>query len=231
MNQSLRLVCGPLCAAGHIKMNRREFLKILLLTPFITTFAPQMLFALARQPNWRNLLVLIELKGGNDGLNTVIPYTESLYYQFRPELAIARDQILTLDEHLGFNPQMKDLMPFWQNNELAIIEGVGYPEPNLSHFRSIEIWETASSSEEFLTQGWLSRVFTKYRPPEEFAADGIIVGGQSLGPLTGGDTRALILSGGRHYQKPVQGKKLSSGSHNPAALKHIYKVEPPVNCV
>ena len=100
--------------------------------------------------NYRNLLVLIELKGGNDGLNTVVPYADPTYYELRPKLAIARDDVLQLSDRAGLHPALAPLLPFWQSRELAVLQGLGYPAPNLSHFRSIEIWDTASSSEDYL---------------------------------------------------------------------------------
>ena len=204
-------------------MERRQFLKLMLMTPFISLF-PDVLFALS-QGNWQNLLILVELKGGNDGLNTVIPYQDHLYYQLRPKLAIARDQILQISSNIGLHPSMEKLLPIWQANELAIIQGVGYPDPNLSHFRSIEIWETGSSSQENLTEGWLSRLFTQQPPPSNFAADGVIVGGQSLGPLYGLKTRAIVLPrNDRHQRKSFKEDRYHDVRPNPA-LEHILKVE------
>jgi uncharacterized protein (DUF1501 family) len=87
-------------------------------------------------------------------LNTVVPYSDAAYYKLRPGLAVRYDQVLQASETLGFNPRLKALMDIWQQKELAIINGVGYPQPNRSHFRSIEIWETGSSSNEYLQAGW-----------------------------------------------------------------------------
>ena len=99
------------------------------------------------------ILILVELKGGNDGLNTVIPYADPLYAQLRPTLAIAPGDVLRLDGQTGLHPELKPLLALWEQDELAIVQGVGYPQPNLSHFRSIEIWETASGSGEYLGDG------------------------------------------------------------------------------
>jgi len=131
--------------------------------------------------NWRSrscrLLVLVELKGGNDGLNNVIPYVDASYHRLRPRLGIARDQVVQLDAAAGLHPSLKPLWPLWQSQELAIVQGVGYPKkPNLSHFRSIEILDTASDSDDYLEQGWLSQVFGQNPPPRPFAADGVVVG-------------------------------------------------------
>ena len=123
-------------------MNRRDFL---------TTVAAFSCSGLAHElraaptPRWDRILVLVELNGGNDGLNTVVPYTDQTYYRLHPTLAVKRDEVLTLSEQAGLNPALQPLMPIWTDRELAIVQGVGYPDPNRSHFRSIEIWDTGSS--------------------------------------------------------------------------------------
>ena len=96
------------------------------------------------------ILLLVELKGGNDGLNTVIPYADPRYRQLRPGLGVPRDRVLQLDEHVGLHKKLEPLMESWKARDLAIVQGVGYPKPNRSHFRSIEIWDTGSSSTQTL---------------------------------------------------------------------------------
>src|SRR2546423_3621344 len=77
--------------------------------------------------DYANLLILVELKGGNDGLNTVIPYTASEYYSLRPRLAVPREQVLQIDARTGLHPSLQPLMPLWESRELAIVQGLGYP--------------------------------------------------------------------------------------------------------
>lgn len=205
-------------------MDRRQFLKAMLFTPLIALF-PNLLFALATRPDWQNLLILVELKGGNDGLNTVIPYRDPLYYQLRPKLAVARDRVLNLDGQTGLHPALNALFPAWKKNELAVVQGVGYPDPNLSHFRSIEIWETGSDADDFVSEGWLSRLFADNPTPQSYAADGIVIGDQALGPLTGGHTRTLVLPGG---QQRMRRTKMEDRYHEVRpndSLLHILKVE------
>src|SRR3954470_7581409 len=125
-------------------MRRREFLAALGGATVIA-WLPRSALA-AAQGRYENLLIIVELKGGNDGLNTVIPYADPDYANLRPRLAIPRDQVLQLDARTGLHPALQPLMPLWQNRELAVVQGVGYPGANLSHFRSIEIWDTASKS-------------------------------------------------------------------------------------
>ena len=204
-------------------MNRRDFVKRASVVSWFT-LAPELSFALAGSTPYIRLLVLVELKGGNDGLNTVVPYADSEYYRLRPRLGVARDQVLKLDERCGLNPAMTALMPMWGARELAIVQGVGYAQPNLSHFRSIDIWDTASNTDEYLQQGWLARAFARAPAPADFVAEGIVLGSQETGPLTGENVRTLALSDPRRFLR--QASLLNdSGRPRNAALEHILKVE------
>jgi uncharacterized protein (DUF1501 family) len=102
------------------------------------------------------VLVILTMYGGNDGINTVIPYADNAYHDARPELAYAPGDVLTLDGQLGLNPALKGLAQQWNNRKLAIVRGVSYPKPDHSHFRSMDIWQTASPAEPLLT-GWIGR--------------------------------------------------------------------------
>jgi uncharacterized protein (DUF1501 family) len=106
----------------------------------------------------RSILVIIQLAGGNDGLNTIIPFTDDRYYKLRPTLGL-RDGLLHLNDDLALHPACPELHQLYHNGHLSIIQNVGYPNPNRSHFRSTEIWETASDSETFKREGWLGRYF------------------------------------------------------------------------
>ena len=98
--------------------------------------------------------MVIELNGGNDGLNTVVPYANGLYYDSRPGIGILQQDVLPIDGELGFNPNMQEIKDLWDRGELAVIKGIGYPQPNRSHFRSRDIWYTAEP-ETIGSQGWL----------------------------------------------------------------------------
>ena len=102
------------------------------------------------------VLVIVTLYGGNDGINTLIPYADNAYHDARPELAYAPGDVLHLDSELGLNPGMKGLAQLWNQRQLAIVRGVGYPQPDHSHFRSVDIWQTASPAEPVST-GWIGR--------------------------------------------------------------------------
>src|SRR6202051_2045170 len=105
------------------------------------------------------ILVVLQLAGGNDGLNTVIPFEDDLYFKARPTLAVPKAQVLPLDGVVGLNPSLAPLKNLYDGGNLAIIQGVGYPNPNRSHFRSTEIWQTASDAQQNLTKGWIGRYF------------------------------------------------------------------------
>src|SRR5471032_2579849 len=105
------------------------------------------------------ILVLIQLAGGNDGLNAVVPYTNDYYYEARPTIGIAANQVLTLNDTLGLNPAMAGFKSLFDAGHLSVVNGVGYPNPNRSHFRATEIWQTASDEDKYLTDGWLGRYF------------------------------------------------------------------------
>ena len=102
------------------------------------------------------ILVLVTMYGGNDGLNTVIPYSNNAYFDARPGMSYQPEQVLQLDDQLGLNPAMAGFAEMWKRNELAIVRGVGYPAPDRSHFRSMDIWQTAAPSDPSPT-GWVGR--------------------------------------------------------------------------
>ncbi len=159
-------------------MKRRDFIKTsMLLSLFGAARVP--LLALGKSPQhiirrtgtWDTdrILVLIKLDGGNDGLNTVIPVYDSLYHQKRPTLAVSENDALMVDDESGLHPVMSSLIPVFQEGEMGIIHGVSYPDSNLSHFRSSDIWVTGSPANEIWNTGWLGRLFLTEYPqfPEE----------------------------------------------------------------
>jgi len=105
------------------------------------------------------ILVVLQLAGGNDGLNTVVPFADDAYHRARPRLALPADKILRLDSYAGLNPKLTGLKSLFDEGHLAIVQGVGYPNPNRSHFRSTEIWQTASDVDRNESEGWLGRYF------------------------------------------------------------------------
>lgn len=151
-------------------MNRRDFLCTSMAASTCVLIPPALVMAREVLPRrHEKLLILIELKGGNDGLNTVIPFADPAYLRLRPTIGIHREHVLQLDERTGIHPSMQSLMPIWRDGQLAIVQGMGYPRQNLSHFRSMEIWDTASRSDQYLRNGWLTRAFDTQAARASFA--------------------------------------------------------------
>ena len=120
-------------------------------------------------------LVVIQLAGGNDALNTIIPYNSGLYYDFRPTIGIPQEEVLKIDDQLGFNPSMGPVKQLWDEGNLAVINGTGYPDPNRSHFRSLDVWHTAEP-EKVGEEGWLGAAIRDLDPKAENVLTGVNFG-------------------------------------------------------
>ncbi len=120
-------------------------------------------------------LVVIELAGGNDALNTLIPYNNGLYYDYRPGIGIPQGDVLAIDGELGLNPNMTAVKDLWDQGKLALISGIGYPQANRSHFRSRDIWYTAQP-ETIGSQGWLGAAIRDMDPSAENVLTGVNFG-------------------------------------------------------
>ena len=107
------------------------------------------------------VLVVVEMAGGNDGLNTVIPFADDAYYKSRPVLAVPKDRVLKLNSAVGLHPRLGDLRTLFDDSQVAVIQGVGYPKPDRSHFRSMDIWHTARPESVDLRDGWLGRALER----------------------------------------------------------------------
>ena len=120
-------------------------------------------------------LVVVQLSGGNDALNTIIPYGDDLYYDNRPYVNISQEKILKIDNYLGFNPSMGPLKELYEKGNVAIINGIGYSEPNRSHFRAMDIWHTGETKS-VGTEGWLGRAIKELDPKSENVLTGVNFG-------------------------------------------------------
>jgi uncharacterized protein (DUF1501 family) len=105
------------------------------------------------------ILIVLQMAGGNDGLNMIVPYGDDSYYRARPRLGLAADKLLKIDSYAGLNGKLSGIKSLFDEGHVAIVRGVGYPNPNRSHFRSTEIWETASDADHNVAEGWLGRYF------------------------------------------------------------------------
>ncbi len=201
-------------------MRRRALLQLAALTPLLAALPGR-----ASPRGSERTLVLLELQGGNDGLNTVVPYADPEYYRLRPTLGVARDSVLPLDERLGLNPALAPLLPAWQAGELAWVLGVGYPEPNLSHFRSIEIWETGADSDEYLDAGWVSRTLPE-REGRDGLPDAVVLGREGIGALQGAGLETAVISDpDRFAAAAARMPVLPSDAAHSGALGHILRVQ------
>ncbi len=122
-----------------------------------------------------NVLAVLSLSGGNDGLNTIIPYNSGLYRDYRPTLSIAENQVIPLNDELGLHPTMAPLKRFWDAGKLAIFLGIGYPSPSYSHFRSMDIWHTCEP-DKVGVEGWLGQVIKEIDPNAENVLTGVNFG-------------------------------------------------------
>lgn len=141
-------------------MKRRNFLQksalastSIMIPAFLKAYQPQQL----QNSRSGKVLVIVQFSGGNDGLNTVVPFRNDIYYQNRPSLGISANEVVKVSDQLGFNPALQALQPLYDDGLMSIINNVGYPNPDRSHFRSMDIWHTASDSSEYLSTGWLGR--------------------------------------------------------------------------
>ncbi|MDC1106105.1 DUF1501 domain-containing protein [Prolixibacteraceae bacterium] len=142
-------------------MDRRLFLRLLASATSGAVIMPTALSASTARKKGGihndNKIIFIQLNGGNDGLNTFIPYENPLYYQHRKTIAIPKQELINPSGGIAFHPALESLANISQNGDLSLIQNVGYPNPNRSHFRSREIWQTASDSNQYLNYGWLGR--------------------------------------------------------------------------
>jgi uncharacterized protein (DUF1501 family) len=145
-------------------MERRDFLKHSTLAStlfFVPNFVKDF-ESVSKKTFKHKKLVIIQLSGGNDGLNTIIPYTNDVYFRNRPKIAISKNEVIKATDELGFHQNLAPLKNLYDQGYLSIINNVGYPNPNRSHFRSTDIWQTASNADEYLSSGWVGRFIEKY---------------------------------------------------------------------
>jgi uncharacterized protein (DUF1501 family) len=197
-------------------MKRRDFLKIAATVPAIN-FIPTLA---AANGSPERIVVLVKLAGGNDGLNMVVPYQDPKYYQLRPTVAVPRHLALPLERDMALNPYMKALIPIWKTGEVAFIQGIGYQNTDLSHFRSLDIWETASSINEYKTEGWLNAVLPRFKQ----GLHGVILD-ENAGPFCGKDCNAIAMQSPEVFLSQVSlVQDIRPINHNPA-ISHLTQVQ------
>lgn len=212
-------------------LKRKEFLQIgsmatasMMLPKFMKAFeAPHMV------PPGNKVLVILQLSGGNDGLNTVIPVRNDIYYRVRPKLGIGREEALRLTDDAGLHPALTGLKDLYDNGNLGILNNVGYPNPDRSHFRSMDIWHSASDSDKFVYTGWLGRYLDAQcqgcdKPTQALELDDTLsmaMKGEHMKGLAMKDPRRLFNTSNEKFFKDVI--KNHQGDHEEQPVDYLYK--------
>jgi uncharacterized protein (DUF1501 family) len=216
-------------------IKRRDFLHVGSLAT-ASLLMPKFLKALERPgalvPAGNRVLVILQLSGGNDGLNTVIPVRNDIYYRSRPHLGIEKDKALLLTEEVGLHPALGGLQRLYDDGSLGILNAVGYPNPDRSHFRSMDIWQTASNSNEYVNTGWLGRYLDAQcagcdKPTQALEIDDLL----SLA-LKGDRIKGIALKDPRRLYESSHGQYFQDllAEHHPAApaseqpVDYLYKM-------
>ncbi|MFN8250598.1 MAG: DUF1501 domain-containing protein [Ferruginibacter sp.] len=210
-------------------IKRKEFLQVgslatasFMLPKFLKAFeSPAMV------PPGNKVLVVIQLSGGNDGLNTVIPVRNDIYYRERPRLGIAKNDALLLTDEVGLNPALTAFKGLYDEGSLSILNSVGYPNPDRSHFRSMDIWHSASQSNEYLTTGWVGRYLDAQckgcdKPTQAIEMDDVLslaMKGEESKALALKDPAKLFNTSNSSYFKDIN----SSHQHGEETVDYLYK--------
>ncbi|MBO9729292.1 MAG: DUF1501 domain-containing protein [Chitinophaga sp.] len=213
-------------------LNRRRFLQVGSLAS-AAMMMPKFLKALERGalvPPGNKVLVVIQLSGGNDGLNTIIPYRNDIYYMMRPQLGIKKDVALRLDDNLGIHPALKGLKGLYDDGCLGILNNVGYPNPDRSHFRSMDIWHSASQSNEYWSDGWIGRYLDAQckgcdRPTQALEIDdtlSLALKGHSDKGLAVTDPARLFGTSNDMYFKDLMRQRKPADDHH-SNVDYLYK--------
>lgn len=192
-------------------MDRREFVKKsvfasgLMLVP---SFLKGMEFMSPNEMSGYRNLIIIQLSGGNDGLNTIVPFQNDLYHQLRPNIAKSSNELLKLNDDLSINSSCQGLKELYDQGELSILNNVGYPNPNRSHFRSTDIWHSASASDEYLKTGWIGRYLdshcqSSYQAIEHDQSLSMILKGRNLKGIAVNNPQQLFQATREHFFKSV----------------------------
>ena len=159
-------------------MRRRSFLQQSALVSVGTSAAPIVLRAAAPPASKGDrVLVVLQLSGGNDGLNTVVPHADDTYYDQRFTIAVPKPQVRRIDDHIGFHPALEGYSDLLEAGRLAVVQGIGYPNPNRSHFSSMDIWHTARATPGPRDDGWLGAAADRLPARDDHSVVGLHLGG------------------------------------------------------
>jgi uncharacterized protein (DUF1501 family) len=211
---------------------RSEFLQIgtlatgsLLVPKFLKAFESRTMV-----PPGNKAVVVIQLSGGNDGLNTVIPVRNDIYYQQRPRLGIKKETALQLTDEVGIHPALKSFKSLYDDGSLAILNSVGYPNPDRSHFRSMDIWHTGSASNEYVSSGWIGRYLDAQcagcdKPTQALEIDdtlSLVLKGENISGLALKDPKRLYGTTSEKFFKELS-QKHGPVLHDEKPVDYMYK--------
>jgi uncharacterized protein (DUF1501 family) len=212
-------------------IKRKEFIQIgslatasLMVPKFLKAFEGR-----AMVPLGNKVVVILQLSGGNDGLNTVIPVRNDLYYKARPKLGIVKDKAAMLTDEVALHPALTGFKELYDDGSLAILNNVGYPNPDRSHFRSMDIWHTASLSSEYLTNGWIGRYLDAQckgceRPTQAIEIDDVLslaLKGESIKGIAVKDPRRLYGTANEKFFRDVMKNHKDEPGEQP--VDYLYK--------
>jgi uncharacterized protein (DUF1501 family) len=212
-------------------IKRKEFIQLgslatasLLMPEFLKAFEKGTLV-----PPGNKVTVIIQLSGGNDGLNTVIPYRNDLYYSNRPKLGIQRSSSLALTDEAGLHPSLTAFKELYDEGSMGIFNNVGYPNPDKSHFRSMDIWQTASNSNEYWNTGWVGRYLDAQcrgcdKPTQALEIDDVLslaLKGENIKGLALEDPRRLYNTSQEKYFKELLAQHQKAAHEQP--VEYLYK--------
>lgn len=210
---------------------RREFLQVgslatasLMMPKFLKAFEKQNMV-----PPGNKVMVVLQLSGGNDGLNTVIPFRNDIYYRERPRIGIVKDKALGLTDEVGLHPSLTGFKSLYDDGSLGILNNVGYPNPDRSHFRSMDIWQTASKSDEYITTGWIGRYLDAQckgcdKPTQALELDDILslaLKGEHVKGLAFKDPRRLYGTSQEKFFKDISSAHHDHADEQP--VDYLYK--------
>ena len=212
-------------------IKRRSFLQVgslatasLMLPKFLKAFEQPIAV-----PPGNKVLIVLQLSGGNDGLNTVIPIRNDIYYKVRPRLGIAKDKSLILTDETGLHPSLTAFKELYDDGSLGIMNGVGYPNPDRSHFRSMDIWHSASNSNEYIYTGWLGRYLDAQcagcdKPTQALEIDDVLsmaLKGEQMKGLAMKDPKRLYNTANEKFFKDIAANHKDEAGEQP--VDYLYK--------
>jgi uncharacterized protein (DUF1501 family) len=210
-------------------IKRRQFIQVgslatasLMLPKFLKAFEkPRMV------PAGNKVVVVVQFSGGNDGLNTVVPITNDIYFKSRPKIGITKDKAVVLTDEVGLNPALECFKGLYDDGSLGIMNSVGYPNPDRSHFRSMDIWQSASDSKDFVNTGWIGRYLDAQcqgcdKPTQALEIDDLLslaLKGEKEKGLAFKDPRRLYSSSNEKFYKDI------NAAHHPSeeTVDYLYK--------